>query len=182
MILYDTYRRPVRRSIVAPPADKFPLGFGGGVEMNKVLRPMTMRIGKQENGLEFSPDDSLFKKLALPCESPAGLTELNKHLENEENFKIAVTEIFQIGGKDSYDFVRRAMSRIITNGLAAQYSCLGRRNKCSFYTSKVDKLVIEAALRLEKGDQKTIESNISAWLRRSTERLKFIQKRGTDDN
>lgn len=53
MILYDTYRRPVRRSIVAPPADKFPLGFGGGVEMNKVLRPMTMRIGKQENGLEF---------------------------------------------------------------------------------------------------------------------------------
>ncbi|CAH1099050.1 unnamed protein product [Psylliodes chrysocephalus] len=71
----------------------------------------------QEN---ISSDDSLFKKLALPCESPAGLTKLNEHLENEENFKIAVnfvkvTEISQICEKDSYDFVKRAMSRLKTN-------------------------------------------------------------------
>lgn len=59
-----------------------------------------------------------------------------------------MTKIFQIleaskvGGKNAYEFVKRNLSQILTNELAAKYSWLGKKNKRVFQILKLSQLLI----------------------------------------
>jgi len=48
----------------------------------------------------------------------------------------------KVGGKSAYEFVKRILSQILTNELAAKYSWLGRKNKRIFHTLKLSQLLI----------------------------------------
>lgn len=59
-----------------------------------------------------------------------------------------ITKIFQIleaskvGGKNAYKFIKRNLSQILTNELAATYSWLGKKNKRVFRVLKLSQLLI----------------------------------------
>lgn len=48
-----------------------------------------------------------------------------------------ILEVSKVGGKNVYEFVKRNLSQILTNELAAKYSCLGKKNKRVFQILKL---------------------------------------------
>ncbi|KAF5308420.1 hypothetical protein FQR65_LT18155 [Abscondita terminalis] len=84
---------------------------------------------------------SIFIMLDLPATSKENLSCLEDYLNNGENFERAVLELQLIGGGTLYDFVKRMLSRLITNELAAQFSFFGLRTKEKFSQLKVPELI-----------------------------------------
>ncbi|KAF5289794.1 hypothetical protein FQA39_LY03711 [Lamprigera yunnana] len=87
------------------------------------------------NRVEPTPGDaattSFFKILAFqfPINLEEDLTMFNQFLEEEENFKNAVTELSRMGGSTTYSYVSRILQLILTNELALNYIWLGRKGK-----------------------------------------------------
>ncbi|CAG9814720.1 unnamed protein product [Phaedon cochleariae] len=68
----------------------------------------------------------------FPVNSEETLGLLEEYLSKEEHFKAAVSEISKIGGATTYDFMKRCLSSILTNGFASQSSWLGAKKKKIF--------------------------------------------------
>lgn len=57
-----------------------------------------------------------------------------------------ILEVSKVGGKNAYEFVKRNLSQILTNELAAKYSWLGKKNKRVFRILKLSQLIISMFL------------------------------------
>lgn len=57
-------------------------------------------------------------------------------------FMFQINELKQIGGNNIYDFIRRALSMILTNEIANKYSFFGRKKKKTFCNLNICKLLI----------------------------------------
>ncbi|CAH1153704.1 unnamed protein product [Phaedon cochleariae] len=117
-----------------------------------------------------SAEESFFLKFSFPINDEATLETVESYLIIDENFQNAVPELANIGGHNVYDFVKRAMTFLVTNKFASKYSFLGRKQKGSFSILKLSELLIKAANHSKKADRKEVEEAISKWLRRANER------------
>ncbi|CAH1155413.1 unnamed protein product [Phaedon cochleariae] len=107
----------------------------------------------------------------FPIYSDETLNLLEDYLSEKGRFKAAITEMSKMGGASPYDFMKRCLSSIITNGFASQFSWLGAKKKRVFRQLKVADLLLEAAqLNGVSDNRKTSEEAIKAWLRRAKER------------
>lgn len=116
--------------------------------------------------------ESIFMLLKLPVESQIELDELEHYLSTEAQLNNAVKEICSSGGKDVYELIYRATGKLITNGFAAGFSYLGRQKKQKFSSLKINRLLIDSAVKTFECTEKDAELAISKWLRRCAERAK----------
>ncbi|KAK4884136.1 hypothetical protein RN001_000407 [Aquatica leii] len=100
------------------------------------------------------------------------LTIFNQILEEEGNFKNAVTKLSRVGGSTTYSFVPRTLKLILTNELALSYSWLGRKGKNIFKTLKIATLIIGGICHCGYKRRQKIEQSIQLWLRRAFDRKK----------
>ncbi|KAF5275147.1 hypothetical protein FQR65_LT16767 [Abscondita terminalis] len=118
------------------------------------------------------PINSIFTLFDLPIENEERLQEFESHLTKEKNLNDVIDEISKIGGKNVQEFVKRTMSRIISNEVGSQYSWIGLKQKKNFSKLLVVQAIIRAGLILFKNENsKSFEESIKNWLRRSKERL-----------
>lgn len=61
-----------------------------------------------------------------------------------------MNELIQIGGNNGYEFIRRALSMMLTNEIADKYSFFGRKKKKSFCNLNICKLLISEYYILKK--------------------------------
>ncbi|KAK5647964.1 hypothetical protein RI129_002856 [Pyrocoelia pectoralis] len=130
------------------------------------------------------PNESLFIKQNLPATTKETLNHLEDYLNNVDNFERAVSELHLIGGATLYDFVKRMLSGLITDKLAAQFSFYGLRTKEKFSQLKVSELIIRCAKHgnFKETTTKDVEDCIKKWLRRAKERNDSYIKRKDEGN
>ncbi|CAG9818610.1 unnamed protein product [Phaedon cochleariae] len=78
----------------------------------------------------------------FPIYSDETLNLLEDYLSEKGRFKAAITEMSKMGGASPYDFMKRCLSSIITNGFASQFSWLGAKKKRVFRQLKVADLLL----------------------------------------
>ncbi|KAF5302862.1 hypothetical protein FQA39_LY02042 [Lamprigera yunnana] len=132
-------------------------------------------IKKSLCGVERTPDDnaattSYFNQ--SDCQFPLNLEEyltiFNQFLEEEENFKNAVTELSRVGGSTTYSFVSKTLKLILTNELPLSYSWLSRKGKKVFKTLKVVTLIIECTtVAIKEATRQDIKQSIQLLVRRA---------------
>ncbi|KAK5648359.1 hypothetical protein RI129_003251 [Pyrocoelia pectoralis] len=131
------------------------------------------------------PNESLFIKQNLPATTKETLNHLEDYLNNVDNFERAVSELHLIGGATLYDFVKRMLSGLITDKLAAQFSFYGLRTKEKCSQLKVSELIIRCAKHgnFKETTTKDVEDCIKKWLRRAKERNdSYIKRKGEGNN
>uniref|UniRef100_A0A1Y1K0U2 DUF4806 domain-containing protein n=2 Tax=Photinus pyralis TaxID=7054 RepID=A0A1Y1K0U2_PHOPY len=119
------------------------------------------------------PTSSIFVEVHLPANTHPELADLEEYLKIDEKFQSTVKEMSIIGGRNIYDFIKRVISRFVTDSLASHYSYCGLRNKDSFSKLTTCQMVIESAKRSPDFQQitvKEIEECLKKWLRRAKER------------
>ncbi|XP_011691888.1 PREDICTED: uncharacterized protein LOC105452470 isoform X3 [Wasmannia auropunctata] len=114
---------------------------------------------------------SIFYSCNIPIQNERQLEEqMEDFLKIDENFDTSILEASKVGGKSAYEFVKRTLSQILTNELAAKYSWLGRKNKRVFQTLKLSQLLIAAGEKVNATfTKKDIEEAIQKWLKRAKE-------------
>ncbi|XP_019884176.2 uncharacterized protein LOC105254819 isoform X2 [Camponotus floridanus] len=114
------------------------------------------------------------KDVHFPLKTEKDLQTVELILENDDEITKAMNELIQIGGNNGYEFIRRALSMMLTNEIADKYSFFGRKKKKSFCNLNICKLLISAS---QKGryceTTKEAEKFIQGWLRRAAERGKL---------
>lgn len=136
-------------------------------------------LGRAERAPDAAPT-SFFNELGcqFPLNSEEDIALFNTFLENEENFKNAVTELSRVGGLNTYNFVSRTLTLLLTNELAISYSWLGRKGKKVFKTLKVASLIIESAtVAIKEVTRQEIEQSIQLWVRRAFDRRKHMMNK-----
>ncbi|KAM0730284.1 hypothetical protein ACS0PU_004161 [Formica fusca] len=142
----------------------------------KEIKLQLKNNSQQTNTKEKEQIISIFnnKDLNFPLKTEEDLQTVELILENDDEITKAINELQQIGGNNGYEFIRRALSMILTNEVADKYSFFGRKKKKSFCNLNICKLLIRAS---KKGGycQTTKESEkyIQGWLRRAAERGKL---------
>ncbi|KAK4877026.1 hypothetical protein RN001_009532 [Aquatica leii] len=134
-----------------------------------------LRDNKQE-----SVSSSLFTLPGtnFPINEEEEFQNLEKILDNENDFKNAVTELSKLGGSSSYDFIKRALSLIMTNDYALRYSWMGRKGKKPFCHLNISKVLIRSVEQAGLcKSQKETETAIQNWLRRASDRKSFLIKK-----
>ncbi|XP_018572378.1 uncharacterized protein LOC108911826 isoform X2 [Anoplophora glabripennis] len=123
--------------------------------------------------------ESVLNKFNVPITSIEDFYKLEEFLEVEDNFKKSVYEFSKIGGSNTYDFIRRVLSVIITNNLAQNFTWFGTKEKKAFQKLKISEVIIEAAGKCDIGDRKLVEEAVKKYLRRAKERAVFENKKYT---
>ncbi|XP_050510568.1 uncharacterized protein LOC126887211 [Diabrotica virgifera virgifera] len=119
----------------------------------------------------------ILSNLKVPCATVEELQQIEDVLKISDNFKNMVNELCKWGGSSILDFVKRCMGTLITNKLATNYSWLGRRNKQEFCKFSIAAVIVEAAIKSKKcNDKKVAEQEIGRWLRRAGDRLKTFKE------
>ncbi|KAK9686101.1 hypothetical protein QE152_g37449 [Popillia japonica] len=72
---------------------------------------------------------SLYNIFHFPLKNKNELLEVESFLEKDDNLASAVNEVSKLGGNSTYAFIRRSLSSLVTNELAAQYSCFGAKKE-----------------------------------------------------
>ncbi|KAF5306026.1 hypothetical protein FQR65_LT00741 [Abscondita terminalis] len=106
----------------------------------------------------------------FPIDSDEKFTEFEAFLETTDNFKHFVDYLQGIGGDNSYDVIKRALSRIIDNKIAMQFNWEGVRNKKKFQTLNITRALHIAIKNLLGDTEKNVEKNIKMWLKHAKER------------
>ncbi|CAL1671922.1 unnamed protein product [Lasius platythorax] len=88
--------------------------------------------------------ESVFSSFTLPIETDQQLKQVEQYLENQANFNTSVTQALRIGGKHSYEFIKRNLSQLLSNQLAEKYSWLGKKHKRKFCELKLSEMLIAA--------------------------------------
>ncbi|KAK5642720.1 hypothetical protein RI129_008887 [Pyrocoelia pectoralis] len=115
---------------------------------------------------------SIFTLYDFPIPNEPALQELENHLSKEDNLNDMIDEVSKIGGNNISEFVKRAMSRLISNEVGSEYSWMGLKQKKIFSKLIVVQVIIRAGLRIFKNEtSKSFEDAMKNWLRRSKERL-----------
>ncbi|XP_053984607.1 uncharacterized protein LOC128879469 isoform X2 [Hylaeus volcanicus] len=115
--------------------------------------------------------------IVYPINTSEDMSLLENYLQDDGNFKDAVTELSQTGGSVNYNFIKRVLTLILSNQLAMGYSWMGRKGKQKFNSTNVAKVLIEAAQQMGLGQvKKDTETSIMLWLRRAAERTRSIAK------
>ncbi|KAG5881922.1 hypothetical protein JTB14_038444 [Gonioctena quinquepunctata] len=94
--------------------------------------------------------------------------------------KKSITELSRIGGDNANEFMKRAMSKLITHKLAAEFSWVGLKKKKIFSKMYISNLLIRSAQQNGKSSASTIkemEDGIRKVLRRAAERAIAEEKR-----
>ncbi|XP_036146907.1 uncharacterized protein LOC105840320 [Monomorium pharaonis] len=122
--------------------------------------------------------ESVFHSFMLPFETEQQLEEVEQFLKNKDNFKTSVAQASRIGGKHSYEFIKRNLSKLLSNKLAEGYSWLGKKHKKKFYELKLAEMLIAAGEAYnETFTKKDLEEAIKKWLRRAKERSDAAEKK-----
>ncbi|XP_050515850.1 THAP domain-containing protein 2 isoform X3 [Diabrotica virgifera virgifera] len=80
-------------------------------------------------------------------------------------------EISKLGGRNAYDFIKRAFQLILSNDQALKYSWKGMKGNRKFNDTRLATLLLRAADVTGLADsQKTSECAIQTWLRRASDR------------
>ncbi|CAH1154501.1 unnamed protein product [Phaedon cochleariae] len=153
------------------------------LEQNHLLRSLTtdvlaeIRTLKKNTGPAIQEEiQSVFVKFAkevkFPMQTDTDVKKLENILENPENFSRAVHEFAGFGGSNTYSFIKRVMSALMTNDMAKQYSWLGRKGKMSFHKLNLSTLLIRSAetAKISENFRQT-ELAIQSWLKRASERV-----------
>ncbi|KAF5300542.1 hypothetical protein FQR65_LT09163 [Abscondita terminalis] len=122
--------------------------------------------------VDVNDESSIFLMFDFPLKDEANILKLEQYLENETHMNNMIQELSRIGGCHGQDFVKRVMSKILSNEVASGYSWLGLKKKKIFSKLLLSQVVIQAGLKVLKNDtQKSIEDCLKTWLRRATERI-----------
>ncbi|KAG5867547.1 hypothetical protein JTB14_010742 [Gonioctena quinquepunctata] len=140
-------------------------------DIKKILDRTPVTIPETEN---------VWGEFDIPFTTLEGLTSFEEYLSNEENMKKSITELSRIGGDNANEFMKRAMSKLITHKLAAEFSWVGLKKKKIFSTMYISNLLIRSAQQNGKSSASTIkemEDGIRKVLRRAAERAIAEEKR-----
>ncbi|KAL0120368.1 hypothetical protein PUN28_008198 [Cardiocondyla obscurior] len=102
--------------------------------------------------------------------------QTEQFLNRPNNFQASVIEVFRVGGKTLYKFIKRNCCRLITNELAEKYSWLGAKAKQKFCNLKIADLLIVSGQEHSDHFKKVFEKEIQKWLQRVKERLESERK------
>ncbi|CAL1671852.1 unnamed protein product [Lasius platythorax] len=86
---------------------------------------------------QVEEEASFFTMFDILLKNEEDLIRVDKYLNKEKNFNVAINELSKIGGNSIYNFTQRALNMLITNDLAATYSWLGWRAKKTFNKLKL---------------------------------------------
>ncbi|CAL1681096.1 unnamed protein product [Lasius platythorax] len=130
------------------------------------------------NAVDNTRQRSIFSSCNIPIQNERQLEQVEEFFKIDENFDTSILEASKVGGKNAYEFIKRNLSQILTNELAAKYSWLGKKNKRVFRVLKLSQLLIAAGEKLNATfTKKEIEEAIQKWLKRAKERFDAEQKR-----
>ncbi|KAG5871100.1 hypothetical protein JTB14_035797 [Gonioctena quinquepunctata] len=123
--------------------------------------------------------ENVWGEFDIPFTTLEGLTSFEEYLSNGENMRKSITELSRIWGDNANEFMKRAMSKLITHKLAAEFSWVGLKKKI-FSKMYISNLLIRSAQQNGKSSASTIkemEDGIRKVLRRAAERAIAEEKR-----
>lgn len=158
--------------------------------LKQLLRQVTILNGKINNvqddlaelknkiNSDHLKDDDISNAFEedFPITTSQELLNFDKKLLNNEVFLSFVKFLRRIGGSNPYEYVKRAMSRLMTDTLATEYSVKGAKGKLSFSTLLSLMRALYVAVPDREYTEKKIDESLGSWLRHSTERLKKKNK------
>ncbi|KAF5302229.1 hypothetical protein FQA39_LY10268 [Lamprigera yunnana] len=74
-------------------------------------------------------NNSIFPVFDFPLKDDEYLLQLEQYLEDEKQINDTIQELSRIEGHNGQDFVKRVMSKVLSNELASHYSWLGLKQK-----------------------------------------------------
>ncbi|XP_063919542.1 uncharacterized protein LOC135134703 [Zophobas morio] len=94
--------------------------------------------------------------------------------ENEENREKVTSFLSAVGGRNAPEFIRRALSRLISNKFAILYSWVGHKGKKPFSNLKIAGVLKAAVKKFTRNSwtEKDIELAASKWLAKARDRIK----------
>ncbi|XP_050517959.1 uncharacterized protein LOC126892470 [Diabrotica virgifera virgifera] len=127
------------------------------------------------NGVTESKNErtSFFQNenLDFPIKTDIEFEKFEEYLQDEDNFSKALQEISKLGGRNAYDFIKRAFQLILSNDQALKYSWKGMKGNRKFNDTRLATLLLRATDVTRLADsQKTSECAIQTWLRRASDR------------
>lgn len=118
--------------------------------------------------------------LTFPLNNLEELNNFEDFLNTNKNSTLAVSakNVVRCGGNTSYDFIKRAMTPLISNSLAAECNWEGKKRKCKFSKLNMVKMIVEAN-KIAKilSTQEECEKCIVGLLKRAKERKERIAKK-----
>ncbi|CAH1154921.1 unnamed protein product [Phaedon cochleariae] len=123
---------------------------------------------------------NIWAEFEFPLSTIEVLTSFEEFLSDEENMKKSITELSKVGGDNPNDFMKRAMTKLMTPKLAAEYSWVGLKKKKIFSKMHISHLLIRSAQQNGKTSSFTIkelEDGIKKVLRRANERAMAEEKK-----
>ncbi|CAG9864802.1 unnamed protein product, partial [Phyllotreta striolata] len=101
-------------------------------------------------------------------------------IEDEENYRITVTEFQRIGGQNYAQTTRKIMYKMISNEVAIMFSWDGLKKKASFKCLKLAKAILEAMkIQYMEVSESNIVDVIKTFLVKAKERINLGDKKKT---
>ncbi|XP_074035318.1 uncharacterized protein [Leptinotarsa decemlineata] len=147
-------------------------------EISRKVDNISIYIKKKPQSLEKNQEENEIIDIFtdFPIKNENMLNHIEKILISEAAYKNLVDILCRIGGKDFKECSRRFLKKILDDKFAAEYSLHGHKHKKNFKNTKICACVLDAIQRYHKNTTlKDIEVVVSAYLAKSTERLKRQQ-------
>ncbi|XP_074039987.1 uncharacterized protein [Leptinotarsa decemlineata] len=147
-------------------------------EISRKVDNISIYIKEKPQSLEKNQEENEIIDIFtdFPIKNENMLNHIEKILISEAAYKNLVNILCRIGSKDFKECSRRFLKKILDDKFAAEYSLHGHKHKKIFKNTKICACVLDAIQRCHKNTTlKDIEVVVSAYLAKSTERLKRQQ-------
>uniref|UniRef100_A0A6P7H0S6 Uncharacterized protein LOC114343030 n=1 Tax=Diabrotica virgifera virgifera TaxID=50390 RepID=A0A6P7H0S6_DIAVI len=114
----------------------------------------------------------------IPVETENQLTELEVWLNEENNYRIMISELERIGGRSMGQCIRKILYRIMLDEVALLFSWDGAKQKKAFKHLKLSKAILDAVkVQYNSAKDTEIIETIKYWLVKAKERISHKLRR-----